>query len=80
MIGSLKTWDVTPILSNIKVPTLVINAEFDEARSVCVAPFFNKIPQVKWYCFSNASHMAHVEKTDEYMEVLMDFLTTTEVQ
>ena len=32
VIGSLKTWDVREELHKIKVPTLVINGEYDEAR------------------------------------------------
>ena len=40
----------------------------------CVYPFFENIPQVKWYTFSGTSHMSNVEDPKRYMEVVSQFL------
>jgi pimeloyl-ACP methyl ester carboxylesterase len=77
VVGSLKTWSVVDEVHKIKIPVLLINGEHDEAQNVCMAPFFRGIPKVKWVTISDASHMSHVERRDEYMQIVADFLTTT---
>jgi L-proline amide hydrolase len=77
VVGSLNTWSVVEEVHKIKIPVLLINGEHDEAQSVCVAPFFRGIPKVKWVTISDASHMSHVEKRDEYMQIVADFLQMT---
>jgi pimeloyl-ACP methyl ester carboxylesterase len=54
---------------------LLINGSYDEAQDVCVAPYFEKIPRVKWITFSESSHMPHYEERDKYMKVVGDFLS-----
>jgi pimeloyl-ACP methyl ester carboxylesterase len=77
VVGSLKTWSVVDEVHKIKIPTLLINGEHDEAQDVCVAPFFRGIPKVKWVTISEASHMSHVEQREKYMQIVADFLKTT---
>ena len=47
---------------------------FANKSSSCVYPFFENIPQVKWYTFSGTSHMSNVEDPKRYMEVVSQFL------
>ena len=72
--GSLKTWTVVDRLPQIEVPTLVLNGRYDEAQDVCVAPFFEKIPRVRWVTLEKSSHMAFVEERERYMQIVGDFL------
>lgn len=52
----------------MRVPTLLINGEYDfEADDVC-APFFRGIDKVKWVKF------AHWEEPERYMQVVEAFL------
>ncbi|KIW99527.1 uncharacterized protein Z518_11266 [Rhinocladiella mackenziei CBS 650.93] len=74
VIGNLKDWSVVDQVHKISVPTLVLNAEFDEARDSCVYPYFSGIPKVKWYTFPGASHCTNVEIPDKYMAVVAEFL------
>ena len=74
VVGSLKTWSVLDEAHKIEVPTLLLNAEFDEARDSCVAPYFDRIPKVKWYRFSGASHCTMCEIPEEYNQVVAEFL------
>ena len=74
VIGSLKEWTVIDRLGTIDVPTLVINGEFDEARQICVEPFARHIKGAEWVTISGASHCAHIEKTEEYCNLVIDWL------
>jgi len=73
--GSLKTWSVIPELHKINVSTLVTNGAFDEAQDPVIAPLFQHIPKVKWYTFTQSSHMAMWEERDKFMQIVGDFLT-----
>lgn len=72
--GTLKTWTVIERLRNIHIPVLIYNGEFDEAQNIGVEPFFWGLQKVKWVTISNASHMAHVEKRDEVVKLVGEFL------
>ncbi|KAI1141453.1 proline-specific peptidase [Hypoxylon sp. FL0543] len=73
--GSLRNWSCIPILSTIKVPTLLLNGAEDEAQDVAMRPFFENIEKVKWVTLENAAHFSHVDQRGKYMRYLMAFLT-----
>ncbi|KAJ3557191.1 hypothetical protein NM688_g1599 [Phlebia brevispora] len=68
--GTLKNWDITGILGSITQPTLVINGHYDMAQDICVAPFFEKIPKVKWARLSESSHLPCWEEPERYYQIL----------
>lgn len=72
--GILKDWDTAPVASKIQVPTLLINGQYDEVGDNAVQPFFDTIPRVRWVTLEGASHMAHIEVRERFMEVLAGFL------
>lgn len=72
--GTLRNWTCIPKLSNIKVPTLLINGAQDEAQDVAQQPFFDHIGQVKWITLDNAAHFSHVDQRESYMKHLGTFL------
>ncbi|KAJ3535616.1 hypothetical protein NMY22_g6408 [Coprinellus aureogranulatus] len=72
--GSLKNWSIVDELANIQVPVLVMNGAADGATDSTVAPFVEKIPDVKWVKFENSSHMAHFEEREKFMETVASFL------
>lgn len=73
--GTLKTWDATDALPNINVPTQLFNGRYDEAQDFVMAPLFKHIPRVRWYTFADSAHMAHIEETEKYMELVSDFVS-----
>lgn len=73
--GLLKTWDVTEHIHKIDVPTLILNGPRDEAQDVCVRPFFQKVPKVKWVQFLESTHTPFFEEKERYFSVIGDFLT-----
>jgi L-proline amide hydrolase len=74
VIGTLRDWDVTPQLPQVRVPTLVISGEFDEATPSVVQPLVDAIPDVRWELFSGASHSTHLEQPERFHSVVAPFL------
>ncbi|KAK6380686.1 hypothetical protein LTS17_004886 [Exophiala oligosperma] len=75
--GNLKTWSVIDQVHKINVPTLLLNAEYDEVDDSCLNPFFQGIPKVKWYKFSSTSHCTNLEIPEKYCKVIADFLLSS---
>ncbi|KAI1144628.1 proline-specific peptidase [Hypoxylon sp. FL0543] len=73
--GSIKDWEGWKIAHQINVDTLVLNGRYDEITDICVEPWFRVIPRVKWVTFENASHMAHWEQPERYLQVCGNFLS-----
>lgn len=78
VIGTLKNWTVIDRLDQITAPVLLISGHHDEATVACVQPFADHIPDVRWHIFNDSSHMPHVEERAACMQVVGDFLDTTE--
>ncbi|KAI1073899.1 proline-specific peptidase [Whalleya microplaca] len=72
--GSLRDWTCIPLLSKIKVPTLLLNGTDDEAQDVAMQPFFDHIEKVKWVTLDNAAHFSHVDQRQKYIQHLEAFL------
>ncbi|KAH7320642.1 proline-specific peptidase [Stachybotrys elegans] len=72
--GLLRNWTIIPELHKIKVPTLLMNADQDEAQDVAMQPFFDEIPDASWIKFSDAAHFTHVDQREKYMHELAAFL------
>ncbi|WP_421522108.1 proline iminopeptidase-family hydrolase [Ochrobactrum quorumnocens] len=72
--GTLKDWSVVNRLSEIKVPSLVLAGEFDEATPVSWEPFVKLLPSVEHHVFRDASHTPHLETPAEFFQVVSAFL------
>ena len=78
VIGTLKDWDVTPRLPEIRVPTLITSGRYDEATPLIAGTVNKGIPGSKWVIFENSSHMSHAEEPELYVKVLDEFLCEAE--
>jgi L-proline amide hydrolase len=78
--GTLRHWSVVDRLGEIDVPTLVVTGEHDEATPAINRTVSEGIPGAESVVFPDASHMAHVEHTDEYVELLDDFMSRVEAR
>jgi len=76
--GPLKDWDITDRLGEIRIPTLVITGEHDEATPAINRTVSGGIPGAESVVYPGGSHMAHVEDPAGYMRVLADFLARVE--
>lgn len=78
--GTLKRWDIIDRLTEIDVPTLVTSGEYDEATPAIAETVHRGIRGSELVILKDCSHMAFVEKPDEYMRALDAFLTRVEAR
>jgi L-proline amide hydrolase len=76
VVGSLRDWSIVDRLSAVDVPTLLASGRYDEATTETVAPYFERIPDVRWAVFAESSHMPNVEQTEEFNAVVAGFLAS----
>ena len=77
-IGTLRTWDVTPRLGEITIPTLVISGRYDEATPRISQEVSDGIPGSEWVLFEQSSHMPHEEEPERFRQVVGGFLAQRE--
>ncbi|WFN34971.1 proline iminopeptidase-family hydrolase [Methanogenium sp. S4BF] len=78
MAGTLKDFDQSPNLHEISVPVLFTCGRYDEATPESTAYYLSMLPGSELIIFEDASHMHHIEKTDEYLSVVREFLRRSE--
>jgi L-proline amide hydrolase len=76
--GNLRHWSVVDRLPEIDVPTLVVTGEHDEATPAINKTVADGIPGAESVIYPAASHMAHVEDTEGYVQLLDGFLSRVE--
>ena len=80
VIGTLKDWDVTSQLGEIRVPTLVIGGRYDEVTPAVVETVRRGIEHSEMVLFEKSAHCPHIEESERYMQVLDEFLTRVEAR
>ncbi|MDX3748687.1 proline iminopeptidase-family hydrolase [Streptomyces sp. AK08-02] len=78
VVGTMKEWSVVDRLHLIDVPTLLVSGRHDEATPDTLRPFADLVPDVRWHMFEHSSHMPHVEEEELYLQVVGDFLDSTD--
>jgi proline-specific peptidase len=78
--GTLKEWDITSRLGEIRVPALVLCGRYDEATPVLAETIHRGIPGSKLVIFENSAHFPHIQETERYLQVLAQFLSGVETQ
>ena len=73
-IGTLKDFERTDVLKGIDVPVLFTAGQYDEASPRTTRYYHSLLPGSEIHVFKGASHCHHVEKREEYMRVVGDFL------
>lgn len=76
--GNLKDYDRTDRLHEIKVPTLFITGEFDEARPETVEHFHSLVPNSKFVIIKNSAHMTMQDNPEQDIKEIRDFLKEVE--
>lgn len=72
--GSMKKWDRINRLKEINVPTLITAGQYDELTPEQALITQQSIAGSELKILTAASHCAHVEQADEYLDVLTKFL------
>ena len=78
MTGPLKDYDRTNRLGEIKVPTLFITGEFDEARPSTVKYYQSLVPGAKFELIENAGHLTMQDNPEKNIKVISDFINGLE--
>ena len=78
MTGTLKDYDRTNRLSEIKVPTLFITGEFDEARPSTVKYYQSLVPGAKFELIENAGHLTMQDNPEKNLKIITDFINGLE--
>ncbi len=76
--GNLKEWDRSDRLHEIVVPTLITCGRSEGAGPSCAATLQKGIAGSRLQVFERSTHMAHLEKPEEYARVIREFLTSGE--
>lgn len=76
--GSLRQWDVTARLNEIRQPTLVISGQHDEATPTITEAVHRGIPGSEWVVLDDCSHLCHLEQPRHYNTLLSAFFDRVE--
>jgi proline-specific peptidase len=76
--GTLKDWDITARLGEIRVPTLITAGRYDEFTPRQAQALHEGIPGSELVTFEESSHMQFAEEPERYLQVVSDFLDHVE--
>jgi proline iminopeptidase len=76
--GTLKGYERADRLKEISVPTLFTCGRYDEATPSTTAYYHSLLPGSEIAIFEDASHQHHLEKAEEYLKVVRNFIDKTE--
>jgi proline iminopeptidase len=76
--GNLKSFNCTSRLHEITIPALFTCGRFDEATPESTNYFSSLTPNSEFHVFENSAHMPYIEETEEYLQVIGDFLKKAE--
>jgi proline iminopeptidase len=74
IVGSLKTWDISSRLVQIKVPALMIGARYDEIDPKHMQWMSKQVPNGKYLYCATGSHLSMYDQQAFYMNGIIGFL------
>jgi proline iminopeptidase len=73
--GKLKNYDRESSLSGIKIPTLLITGEFDEARPERISHYTKQIPGSRFVMIPGAGHATLHDNPDATLKAVQEFIS-----
>ena len=74
VIGNMKDWSRIEKLGEIVAPTLITCGRYDELTPACSRTLRQGIMNSRMHVFERSAHMAHLEETESYLQILSEFL------
>jgi proline iminopeptidase len=74
LTGSLKDMDLSYILKNVTIPTLMTCGRFDEVTPESIELFAKQIKDCEVHIFEKSAHSKHLEQSEEFQKVIGDFV------
>ena len=78
VIETIRDFDITARLGEIRVPTLLISGRHDEVTPATVERVHHALPHSEWVLLEHSSHMAQAEQPDETLSAIRRFLAAVE--
>ena len=78
VVGTLKGFNATPFLKDVKVPTLFVVGDVDEADPVTVKKHAAMVPGAKAVVIPNAAHMTPWDNPDALLAAIRPFLRSAD--
>jgi proline iminopeptidase len=78
IVGTLKQYDGTPLLREIRVPLLYTTGEFDEANPATIRRFASLTPGARVVVFKDAAHLTPWDAPEENVRVVREFLAAAD--
>ncbi len=78
VVGTLKDWDVTGRLDQIRLPTLLIGGRFDECRPAHLEDMHRRIKGSQLATIEDASHLCFAEQPQQFLKIVNTFLHDVE--
>jgi len=75
IIGNLKNWDITEMLPEIKVPTLVTVGRYDEVTPKVAETIHKGIKGSKLVIFEKSGHLTMWDEEESYRKTIRDFIS-----
>jgi len=72
--GNLKDFDVRNDLKTLKIKTLILVGQNDYISPFVMESLVSSIPKAKMHTFDGAGHFFYLEKREEFLTVVKDFL------
>jgi proline iminopeptidase len=76
--GTLKTFDATPHLRDVNVPTLYMVGEFDEVGPDLVRGFASRTPGARFFLIPNSAHLFQWDNPDAALREMREFLRSAD--
>lgn len=78
--GTLKHFDATDRLGEIKIPALFTCGRYDEATPETTEYYAGLVPDAEFHVFENSSHMPGIEEPEAYVEVVREWVNRQEMK
>ena len=76
--GTLRNFDLTPRLHEIREPLLFMVGRYDEARPETVQTFAASVPGSRIEVLENSAHMAPLEEPERFARILEEFFESAD--
>ncbi len=74
--GNLHDYEYTKALAKITTPTLITSGTDDLCTPLVAKTMNDNLPNSQWELFENCGHMPFVQKTNEYVDLLINWLNS----
>jgi pimeloyl-ACP methyl ester carboxylesterase len=80
VVGTIKDWDISGRLREIRLPTLILSGRYDEVTPATVEVVHRGIRGSAWVLLEESSHMAQAEEPERTLGAIREFLARVEAE